>query len=525
MALKANSGGSGKDELQEIPAPPAEESADINYDELYSLEFHKPDTYIRFSDTVEEACGCPYDMATEDDDFLKAYNQKKTPSHKCSEDKFERIMDVFELTAQSQAPFAAVDNTVVPFEKMKSELIKQEMGESTAPLRANVTEKLLALAKDIYDHWKDRRQASGNNSIQPSLKFETHQENDDGDPYVCFRRRDVRPTRKTRARDVQSTDKLKRLRREIEEGRHLVALACHREDVKRQIITTDKLIFEARTKVKEAKVRLGIKGDDEDLINQRVSCLTRVSVPIADVQQPQKRKISDYPQMQRPPGTQLRLPARSDGRPLDADLVLLSEVLAQKENLLQREIEDKTQQHRKWNANHIDLTREPLSPVNGHGPDTGFRPATAQYQYLMTPPSSVTSESFDHNSLAQEITEPATFRYNSPEEDENRSRPAYRRRIGRGGRLWIDRRGMSSSVKTVDDEIKSDRYKYDADDDDEQPVYEMDPYDTRALKFRATIPFPAHLAQNSRRVEASKPAGSSPPSNRPVAAAQAVAPT
>jgi enhancer of polycomb-like protein len=512
--------------VKEIPAPPAVEGADINYDELYSLEFHQPDTYIRFSDTVEEACGCPYDMTTEDDVFLKAYNQKKTPSHRCSEDKFEKIMDVFELTAQSHAPFAAVDNTVVPFDKMKPELIKQEMGDSTAPLRANVAEKLLALAKDIYEHWRERRQASGNNPLQPSLKFETHQENDDGDPYVCFRRRDVRPTRKTRARDVQSTDKLKRLRREIEEGRHLVALACHREELKRQVINTDKLIFEARAKVKEAKVRLGIKGDDEDLINQRVGVTTHTNGCLANKLQPQKRKVSDYPQTQRPPGTQLRLPARPDGRPLDADLVMLSDVLAQKENLLQREIEEKTLQHRKWNANHIDLTREPLSPVNGHGPDTGFRPATAQYQYLMTPPSSVTSETFDQPSPAQEVTEPAKFRYNSPEEDENRSRPAYRRRIGRGGRLWIDRRGMSSCVKTLDDEIRSDRYKYDQDDDDEQPVYEMDPYDTRALKFRATIPFPAHLAQNSRRVEPNRPAVQSPPNNRTAAAPQpAVAPT
>jgi enhancer of polycomb-like protein len=200
---------------------------------------------------------------------------------------------------------------------------------------------------------------------------------------------------------------------------------------------------------------------------------------------------------------------------------MLSDVLAQKENLLQREIEEKTQQHRKWNANHIDLTREPLSPVNGRGPDTGFRPATAQYQYLMTPPSSVTSETFEQPSVAQENIEPAKFRYDSPEEDDNRSRPAYRRRIGRGGRLWIDRRGMSSSVKTLDDEIRADRYKFDEDDDDEQPVYEMDPYDTRALKFRATIPFPAHLAQNSRRVEPSRPTVQSPPNSRPPAAAAA----
>ncbi|KAF4625459.1 hypothetical protein G7Y89_g12707 [Cudoniella acicularis] len=499
-ALKASTGAAEKDAEKEIPAPPAQESTDINYDELYALVFDKPATYIRFSQTVEECTGCQYNMTTEDDIFLKAYNQKRNAGSKCSEDDFERIMELFEETAEHQAPFAAVDNTVIPFETMRFAL-KQQVGE-----------KVQGFAKDIYDHWKDRKQASGNGSIQPNLKFETHQENDDGDPYVCFRRREVRQTRKTRARDVQSTDKLKRLRKELEEGRHLVALAYQREVTKRELLNVDKAIFEQRAKVKEAKIRLGIKGDDEDLINQR----------------PQKRKISDFPQLQRPPPNQLRLPGRSDGRPLDADLILLSDVLAQKENILQREIEEKTNQHRKWNMHHIDLTRDPLSPVNGQGPETGFRPATAQYQYLMTPPSSVTSESFDQASPCQEKPDPFTFRYSSPpEEDEQRPQPAYRRRIGRCGRLWIDRRGMSATVKGGDD-FMTDRWKYDQDDDDEQPVYEMDPYDTKALRFRATIPIPPHLyPQRSRIDERNRVAGGSPSTNRAVAAPQpaVVAPT
>jgi enhancer of polycomb-like protein len=199
-------------------------------------------------------------------------------------------------------------------------------------------------------------------------------------------------------------------------------------------------------------------------------------------------------------------------------------VIAQKENLLRAEIEDKAEQHRKWNINHIDLTREPLSPVSGQGPDTGFRPATAQYQYLMTPPSSVTSESFDHPSPSQEAPEPVVARYNSPleEEEARHGQPAYRRRIGRGGRLWIDRRGMSSSQAL--DSITSDRWKYDQDDDDEQPVYEVDPWETKALKFRASIPFPPHLLpQRSRQEAALARVGPVNPANaRAIAAAAQV---
>jgi enhancer of polycomb-like protein len=196
-------------------------------------------------------------MTTEDDAFLKAFNQKRS-GQKCSEDDFERIMEAFEDTAAEQAPFASIDNTVIPFETMQLALKQQ------------VLPKVQVFAKDIYEHWKVRRQESGNTPLQPSLKFEKNQELDDGDPYVCFRRRDARQTRKTRNRDVQSTEKLKRLRKELEEGRQLIGMAYQRELTKKDLLKVDKDIFEQRVKVKETKIKLGIKTDDEDLINQRV---------------------------------------------------------------------------------------------------------------------------------------------------------------------------------------------------------------------------------------------------------------
>lgn len=451
-------------------------------------------------------------MTTEDDAFLTVYNQKRPTGGKCSEDDFEKIMEVFEETAENQAPFASVDNTVIPFETMNS-FLKQQ-----------VSPKLHAFAKDIYEFWKSRRQDTGNKPLQPSLKFETHQDNDDGDPYVCFRRREVRQTRKTRARDTQSADRLRKLRKELEEARGLVQLASLRETTKRDVLAADRTVFDQRAKLKDAKVRLGIKTDDEDLINQKVCwALRHFDGTMTNRYQPQKRKLSEFPPMQRGVGAPMRLPGRSDGRPLDADLIQLKEVLDQKETLLRQEIEAKSEQHRKWNENFTDLTREPLSPVHGNNPDRGFRSVITSWQ-LLTPPSSVTSDSFDQPSSPKEKPEPITFRYNSPEEDEPRGQPAYRRRIGRCGRLWIDRRGMSSAARGSDDDIVSDRWKYDQDDDDEQPVYEMDPYDTKALRFRATIPLPAHLLpQNQRpRQDNALPARTNsvhPTNNRNIAAA------
>lgn len=210
----------------------------------------------------------------------------------------------------------------------------------------------------------------------------------------------------------------------------------------------------------------------------------------------------DFQAQQRPPPP-IRIPARPDGRVVETELTTLSEKLAEKENMLQRELEEKTAQHVKWNENYIDCTRDPLLPVEGQGSITGFRPATAQYsQHLLTPPSSVTSESFDQMSpVNQDKPDVVTVRYSTPpDEDDRRAQPAYRRRIGRGGRLWIDRRGMSTAANKGA-ETKSDRWKYDQDDDDnnDQPVYEVDPYDTNPLRFRSTIPLSVHMYPDSHR--------------------------
>lgn len=494
--------GSKEEAKRIVPAPPAEETKDINYDGLYSLKFAKSSSYIRFSQTVEECTGCQYNMTSEDDVFLKAYNQKRTASNQCSEDDFEKIMEVFETTADRQTPFAAIDNTVVGFDVMEI-ILKQEIDKKAQPS-----------AKYIYDYWKTRRQFASNRPLQPTLKFELHQDSDDGDPYVCFRRRDVRQTRKTRARDIQVTDKLRKLRKELEEGRQLVIMSLQREQAKRDLLAVERSIFEQRCKVKEIRQRLGIKVDDEDLINQKASDSShRVLDGATDIEQP-KRKTVEVPQLQRTPGTQLRLPSRPDGRPVEADLTLLADVLAQKENLLQMEIDAKIQQHQRWNQNHIDMTREPLMDARIQPPpDSSFRLATTQY--LMTPPASVSEES-----SSEQMTELRDIRpFSPPPDDEPHGQPAYRRRIGRLGRLWIDRRGLPSPPTDMDNS-KSDRWKYDQDDDDDTPIYEVDPYDTHALKYRATIPYNDRNRRAPQEITGgSGPAASGPvsnPMNRPL---------
>ncbi|KAI5461134.1 enhancer of polycomb-like-domain-containing protein, partial [Mariannaea sp. PMI_226] len=460
--------GAGTSNDQEIPVPPPQES-DINYNELYQFAWNKPSSYIRFSQTVEECISCLYDMTTEDDEYLKEYNSKPPAAGPLSEDDFERIMEVFEDTAAEQTPFASVDNTVVAYEMMVPAL--NHLGSPS----------ILQHAKPVYEYFKSRRQAAGNKPLHPTLKFETHQETDDTDPYVCFRRREARQTRKTRARDNKLAETLKKLRRELEDGRALVLGTYEREILKRELLSMDRAVFEERARLKDIKLRLGIKGEDEDLVNQK----------------PQKRKPAEVPVVQRPPGVHLRAPVRSsDGRSMETDLVSLADKLAEKENELRLDIEMKVQNHRKWNQNHIDLTRDPLSPVKDQGMELKFRPAKTQY--LMTPPASSSSEMDVDEDMGDAMQldkpEPPVFQFTAggASEPPKSSQPAFRRRIGRLNRLWIDRRGMMSPPPVEDEH--SDRWKYDSDsEEDEPPVYDVDPYDIRALKFRATIPLNPYM--------------------------------
>lgn len=173
---------------------------------------------------------------------------------------------------------------------------------------------------------------------------------------------------------------------------------------------------------------------------------------------------------------------------LDADLIPLADIIAQKENIYRGELEQKYQIHQRWNQNHIDTTREPLSPIRGQASDPSFR--LAMTHNLLTPPPTASDESpGGHISPSQESQ---GFRFAAKEDDESKAEIGYRRRIGRLGRLFIDRRGGLASPIEMDEEV-AHRWKYDQDDDDEPVVYEFDPNDTNALRFRSTIPYGANF--------------------------------
>lgn len=152
---------------------------------------------------------------------------------------------------------------------------------------------------------------------------------------------------------------------------------------------------------------------------------------------------------------------------------------------------NKVQNHQNWNRNHVDLTKGPLSPV-GSPTQQPFR--AAQAQYLLTPPaSSVSHESLEEPEpmdLDEEFPSAMVHFKGAPMDDNSPPelmQYRYRRRIGRLNRMWIDRRPTVKLPARAD--LESDRWKYDqSDSEDEQDRHQIDPYDTRCIRFRATIP-------------------------------------
>lgn len=192
------------------------------------------------------------------------------------------------------------------------------------------------------------------------------------------------------------------------------------------------------------------------------------------------------------------MPQRQDGRPAEADLVFLSDFLADQQIEIQRRIESKIAGHVKWNEGYIDMTRAPLTPPLEENVRSSFR--TAMTEYLPTPPASISSEHSgevigDAGSPLHGKDDSIAVRYASPSFDGPcQSQPSFRRRFGRGGRLMIDRRGMRLQSKEGLNESIVDRFKFDNDDDDDEvSMYVVDPYDISSMRYRARMSGSHHI--------------------------------
>lgn len=460
-----------------IPTPEVRKAKGIKYDELYPKVFSQPATYIRFSSTVEDCVGVAYCMNEDDEKFLKQLNDGKDVNGQalkdktiqCSEDGFEEVMNFLEDTSQRLQPFATVESSVPILSLDELEQSREE------PLTAEAQR----VVKPVYQYWASKK---GSRPLLPTIKvrlLDTSLDADDADPYVCFRRREVRQTRKTRGRDAQVVEKLKKLRMELEQARQLVGMVRDREKLNETNLSVTRKVFEQRKQLKEVKVAkniIGEKGEDEELlVNQK---------PVA---KPKGRGDGSRP------GPTIRLRSLGDSRSApDSDLISLADMQAQADDHVDRTIESRKDQHRRWNKDWQDRTWDPITPPPEPADEQAkWAPLPAVGTGYPTPPPSLPSRSsqdrdgdvdmseqkpvLDHDAVAGaeptfNVFIPPPWLDNSAEDDEPDMKrvkldaaPACRLRYGRGGRVHLEMRkqkpkgvlsrGVVSDSDSDDDEV------------------------------------------------------------------------
>lgn len=412
----------------------------------------------------------------------------------CSEDIFEEVMNFFEETAQNKQPFAAVDSPpVLPLDEL------EEQFDETISL------EIKTYAKFIYEHWRSRRTATSNRGLSDRLKFETGQDTDDADPYVCFRRRELRQIRKTRNRDAQSAEKLRKMRKELEDARQLLAMVKQREMIRKEVLIIDRTVFQQRTEVKETKRKLGIKGDDDDLVNQKP-----------------KKRLTELSPGHQALQQQMRFPINRGGP--GEDLRLLEDVQHEKQRAIDREIDQNVEKHIRWNQGYVDKTRAPLTPVSPKSltSNSEFRQAMPTTEYLPTPPASISEDS----PLGDMVTDvdaakhsaPTPFRYASPSEDDSNDKmSSFRRRVGRGGRIMFDRKLPFRNKQVVEAEPIVERYGYGTDDEGVEVDVDSDEQDDLYRMMHRAYLYgkardPEAQTQNGRRPPMDSSGANGPPS-------------
>ncbi|KAF9483666.1 hypothetical protein BDN70DRAFT_799389 [Pholiota conissans] len=499
-----------------------------NYDELYpSNKWKDPATYVCTSSTVEEnivngiANGFTYYMDERDQEWLEKNNEEargegtsaqgalsvsgtrtsarsakakgKEPEASqpvvITEDEFELVMGIFEKVTHERTEYLHHGlETGMDFpafaeyqDVFSAPLMPPMFATYTVPTWIPNPQNLLKIAKAVYPYWKERRIERGGHRIIPTLNGD---ESDTlNESYICFRRRESKAVRKTRASQVTSSDKLARLQLELSYPLELAKALLTREKVKNESAVQSQAVWEKRLALVDLKRKFpsfNDKMDDELLI---------------DKERPAKR-----PEVARVPGLKIRTNDQVPPRRLEI-------AIRPKENA--QRIRD-----------NIEAYLNKQKDLDHHWEDLVDNP----YQTL---PTSYASRLFKY--ISPPSTPPPLSSSSQSEKSDDEHNPlasrAVRMRYGRGGRVFIDRRdaaprrivpklprsSLFSLPEEDDDEQKmevdedpeeaerirrlEERWKYDADDvppvspegADEQNRILIDDYDINYLRHTMTL--------------------------------------
>ncbi|KAJ1646141.1 Enhancer of polycomb-like protein 1 [Coemansia erecta] len=282
-ATLAAASGSAPAKSVYIPTPDASQVT-AEYEALYKQKFTCPRGLIRSSETVEECCAPMYCADDEDLGWLKEENARRSKAGdaELTVDAFEAAMDALETVTRDMVFTRAEDVPSPAYLVTYSVERERPLGRKTVG--------------SLYDHWKTRRVARNAKPIMAALQ------NEDGakaeiDPYVCFRRREVRQGRKTRRADQRSLEQLRRLRVNLAAAAQMLEMCVEREREKTAVVEAAQEVARQRCSVLRMRRRHNVTGSDFD----------DLFVP---PQQTQRKRVA---QAQRPRAAGVRKPRVASG--------------------------------------------------------------------------------------------------------------------------------------------------------------------------------------------------------------------
>ncbi|KAF5899164.1 enhancer of polycomb 2, partial [Clarias magur] len=219
-----------------IPVPEAQ-GCITYYDRLYKGDFRQPKQLIHIQPFGLDSEQPDYDMDSEDETLLNRLNRKM----ELKPLQFEIMVDRLEKASTNQ---------LVTLQEAK--------------LLLNEDDYLL---KSVYDYWVRKRKNCRGPSLIPQIRQEKRDGSTNNDAYVAFRRRTEKmQTRKNRKNDEASYEKMLKLRREFSRAITILEMVKKREKSKRELLHLTLEVVEKRYQMSD------FSGD----------VLNEVSAPLAE---------------------------------------------------------------------------------------------------------------------------------------------------------------------------------------------------------------------------------------------------
>ncbi|XP_075994062.1 enhancer of polycomb homolog 1-like isoform X2 [Genypterus blacodes] len=199
-----------------IPVPEAESNITY-YESLYPGDYNMPKQLIHLQPFSLDTEQPDYDLDSEDDSFVAKLKKKMEISLL----QFEEMVDRLEKGSGQQ---------LVSLPEAK--LLLKEDDE---------------LIKEVFDYWSRKRKCGKGSAFLTNIRQEKRDGSSTSDPYVAFRRRTEKmQTRKNRKNDEASYEKMLKLRRDLSRAVTILEMIKRREKSKRELLHLTLEIFEKR---------------------------------------------------------------------------------------------------------------------------------------------------------------------------------------------------------------------------------------------------------------------------------------